>query len=176
MKRHLLTILCGFITLLTLNACATLNGYDDIYYSQQYDEGVVVRNNICYVYYSNPSTAFLNSLYLNNGSFYYLNYGRYIPVIFPRWNVWSSHRYFYRYDNGWRWRDRERGYNHNEWRRTQPWFNHKQPNIRNTPQRFNNGKFTTRNGQRMQPNRSFGNGVRQSPNKPNNNGRFGGRR
>lgn len=194
MKRILLVlaIICS------LSSCVTTSTIDTSYEPYDVENNVVINDNVCYVYYTNPSTLFLNSLHIVDGAYYYWYTDRYIPVVFPRWEVWSPHRYFYYDRNRWVWRDRFH-YDHNRYRREHHWVDYrKQPHrmIPNTvgysPSIFNNGRPQQRFGKQIdrpmnkggrsritQPNISFGNGSRSSfqpQERGNGSGHFGGRR
>lgn len=126
MKKFTLLLICGIMSLMLCTSCiASARAYD-------YDEieNVVVADEVCYVYYTNPTTLFLNSLHIINGAYYYWHTNRYIPVVFPCWEVWSPHRFFYYDKNHWAWRDRYHGYNHLEYRRGQCWVDYRRSNIR----------------------------------------------
>lgn len=142
----MVTMLFTFTSCVTSAMAYGINGYDN---------DVVVVDNVCYVYYTNPTTAFLNTLHIIDGSYYYWYSNRYVPVIFPRWEVWSPHRFFYYKRGSWMWRNRHQNYNHFEYRRTQHWVDHRRPSVRphqSTPH-FNN---------RYVPNKSNGSGFRPS--------------
>ena len=132
MKKLFTISLFCVVALATFTSCATASvAYDEIYSPHYYDdENIVVVDNICYVYYENPTTVFLNTLYLIDGAYYYWYFDRYIPVIFPRWYAWSPHRYFYFHENRWMWRDRIH-YNHADYRRTHHWKDYRIPSNRN---------------------------------------------
>ena len=68
---------------------------------------------------------FLNSLYVNDGRYYYRYADRYVRVVFPNWTDWSQDRYFYYERNRWQWRDRY-NYNNNNYRRDEPWSYYRQ--------------------------------------------------
>lgn len=122
-------ILVMLVTMFTLTSCATsamayeTNGY--------YDDNVVVVDNVCYAYYSNPTTVFLNTLHIIDGAYYYWHSNKYIPVVFPYWEVWSPHRFFYYDRNRWVWRDRYH-YNHAQYRRDNHWVDYRKPHHPNT--------------------------------------------
>lgn len=99
-------IMSLFLIVCTFMSCIATNFVDSTYDTYNDENNVVINENVCYVYYANPTVEFLNTLHIVNGSYYYWSSNRYIPVVFPRWNSWSPNRYFY-YDKGkWLWRDR----------------------------------------------------------------------
>lgn len=196
MKRILfvLAIICS------LSSCVTTSAIDTSYEPYNVENNVVVNDNVCYVYYTNPTTLFLNTLHIVDGAYYYWYVNRYIPVVFPRWEVWSPYRFFYYDRNHWVWRDRFH-YDHNRYRREQHWMDYRKPshrmipnNPRQRPNTHNNNKrpntrvgtqnrrtMNTNNGIRpRQTNRSFGDGARRptmNASQRNNSGsHFGGRR
>lgn len=194
MKRILLVlaIICS------LSSCVATSAIDTSYTPYDVENNIVVNDNICYVYYTHPSTLFLNSLHIVDGAYYYWYSDRYIPVVFPRWEVWSPHRFFYYDRNRWAWRDRFQ-YDHNRYRREHHWVDYRRqphrmiPNtVRRVPNTFNNSRPQQRFGRPSdrpqnninrnhisQPNRSFGNDSRPSfhPSQRGiGSGHFGGRR
>lgn len=107
------------------------------------DENVIVVGDTCYVYYSEPTTAFLNTLHIIDGAYFYWYADRYVPVVFPLWRNWSPYRYFYYEHNRWLWRDRI-SYNHWRYRRTHPWIDYRKPNrprITHAPKHINHGNI-----------------------------------
>lgn len=169
-------------------SCITTSGLNELYTSYDVENDIVVSDDVCYVYYTNPTTSFLNTLHIVNGAYYYWYVDRYIPVVFPRWNAWSPNRFFYYDRNRWLWRDRFH-YDHNKYRREHRWGNFRKPFNRTTQPRINrtNNKPpkqisspTNRTIRRVTPpnnrpnssfgaRRSFNNGSRSS-------GSFGSRR
>lgn len=151
MRKFIFGFIVCMISFICLSSCVTTaRTYDYDYHPYNEDENVVVIGETCYVYYTNPTTLFLNSLHVANGMYFYKHINRYLPVVFPYWEVWSPHRYFYYDRNHWAWRDRHSGYNHLEYRRSQHWVDHRKPHP---------------NNHQIQPKRD----VR--PNKPNHNNR-----
>ena len=200
MKRILLALAIIF----SLSSCVTTSTIDTSYEPYDVENNVIVNDDICYVYYTNPSTLFLNTLYIVDGSYYYWHVDKYIPVVFPRWEAWSPHRYFYYDKNRWAWRDRYH-YDHNRYRREHHWIDYRKPSHRmfpnkprqhpNTINNNNNNNrrsttiFGTHNRRQTvnnsrfrptRPNRSFGNRTRRptmnSSSRINSGGHFGGRR
>lgn len=169
-------------------SCITTSGLDELYTPYDVENEIVVSDDVCYVYYTNPTTSFLNTLHIVNGAYYYWYVDRYIPVVFPRWNAWSPNRFFYYDRNRWLWRDRFH-YDHNKYRREHRWGNFRKSFNRTTQPRINrtNNKPpkqisspTNRTIRRVTPpnnrpnicfgaRRSFNNGSRSS-------GSFGSRR
>lgn len=128
MRKLLLAMVVCLFSLTCFSSCVTTaHAYDYDYHPYNESENVVVVDEICYVYYTNPTTLFLNSLHIIDGAYYYWHTNRYIPVVFPYWEVWSPHRFFYYDRNHWTWRDRHHGYNHLEYRRSQHWVDHRKP-------------------------------------------------
>ena len=123
--------ICLF-TLTCFSSCVTTKAVDISYHPYDLEKNLVVENNICYVYYTNPTTLFLNSLYVIDGAYYYWHIDKYIPVVFPCWEVWSPYRFFYYDKNRWMWRDRYR-YNHMEYRKNQHWRDYRRPNMQPRP-------------------------------------------
>lgn len=124
MKKLFLLFITLTVVIFPFSSCANAQVYGSQEEIHQFNNDVVVVNGVCYVYYSNPTTLFLNSLHITNGAYYYYHRGSYIPVIFPNWEVWSPHRFFYYNVDQWCWRDRY-VYNHNEYRRKQCWIDHR---------------------------------------------------
>lgn len=178
MRKLFIAIFICFICVNCFTSCAVAGEVDGVYYTSTYNgvENVVVKDGICYVYYSNPSTVFLNTLHVIDGRYYYTYSGSYIPVVFPYWDAWSPHRYFYYDCNRWAWRDRIH-YNHAEYRRSH-WGNYRRPMP--SPNRFvpNSGGFRQHNvrPQVCPPRRNVPNSG--NFNRPNghNGRRFGGGR
>ena len=125
--------ICLF-TLTCFSSCVTTKAVDISYHPYDLENNLVVENDICYVYYTNPTTLFLNTLCVIDGAYYYWHIDKYIPVVFPCWEVWSPYRFFYYDKNRWMWRDRYR-YNHIEYRKTQHWRDYRRPNIQPRPNR-----------------------------------------
>lgn len=128
MKKLFMILFLCVVVMTTCTSCVTTAvAYDDVYSrSDCRDDNVVVVDNVCYVYYENPTTAFLNTLYLIDGAYYYWYLDRYIPVVFPYWYAWSPHRFFYYHNNRWLWRDKIH-YNHADYRRTHQWKDYRKP-------------------------------------------------
>lgn len=120
------------LTVTCFSSCVTTKAVDISYHPYDLERNLVVENDICYVYYTNPTTLFLNSLYVIDGAYYYWYIDKYIPVVFPCWEVWSPYRFFYYNKNRWMWRDRYR-YNHMEYRKNQHWRDYRRPNIQPRP-------------------------------------------
>ena len=118
--------ICLF-TLTCFSSCVTTKAVDISYHPYDLENNLVVENDICYVYYTNPTTLFLNTLYVIDGTYYYWHIDKYIPVVFPCWEAWSPYRFFYYDRNRWRWRDRYH-YNHMEYRKNQHWRDYRKPN------------------------------------------------
>ena len=117
--------ICLF-TLTCFSSCVTTKAVDISYHPYDLEKNLVVENDICYVYYRNPTTLFLNTLYVIDGAYYYWHIDKYIPVVFPCWEAWSPYRFFYYDKNRWMWRDRYR-YNHMEYRKNQHWRDYRRP-------------------------------------------------
>lgn len=116
MRKIILILLMSLILMGLCNSCL-VTGLNDFTYEQyENNEYVVVNDGVCYVYYAQPSTTFLNTLYVNDGAYYYWYVDKYIPVVFPRWKAWSPQRFFYYDRNRWMWRNR-RNYNSIDFRR-----------------------------------------------------------
>jgi hypothetical protein len=178
MKKVFLILLFSCI----LTSCITTSGFDELYAPYEVENNIVVNDDVCYVYYTNPTTSFLNTLHVVNGAYYYWYVDRYIPVVFPRWDAWRPNRFFYYDRNRWLWKDRTY-YDHNKYRREhrygdfrKPFNKIKQPRINRTnnkpPKRISSP--TTRiirrtTPQNNRPNSSFG--TRRST---NNGSRSGG--
>lgn len=120
MKKYIESFIVCITILLGLTSCIDLQAFDDIYQPYYNDNNIVIVNDVCYVYYERPTTLFLNSLYVNDGRYYYHYADRYIRVVFPNWDVWSPNRYFYYEIDRWLYRDRY-NYNNNNYRRDEPW-------------------------------------------------------
>lgn len=120
MKKYIKSFIVCMTILFGLTSCIDLHAFDDIYQPYYNDNNIVIVNDICYVYYTSPTTLFLNSLYVNDGRYYYRYGDRYIRVVFPNWTDWSQDRYFYYERNRWLYRDRY-NYNNNNYRRDEPW-------------------------------------------------------
>lgn len=127
MKKILLITLLFISGLFMLTSCISAQTYRYSYDPYDVEHNLVVMNNVCYVYYTNPTTLFLNSLRIVDGAYYYRHNNHYIPVVFPNWAIWSPHRFFYYEKNKWMWRNRF-NYNHNEYRRTHHWIDYRKPN------------------------------------------------
>ena len=147
-------ILTTAIALLALVSCIDPDLISMGNCNYRYNENIVVSGNTCYVYYSNPTASFLNTLRIINGSYHYFYNGRYIPVIFPRWRMWKPERYYY--------------YNRDRWipiersnRFPKPRFN--KPDFGRNPPVFNRNR---------KPQINFGEQNRQNP--MNNGHHFGG--
>ena len=112
MKKYIESFIVCITILLGFTSCIDLQAYDD--------NNIVIVNDVCYVYYTRPTTLFLNSLYVIDGAYYYRYTDRYIRVVFPNWNVWTPNRYFYYERDRWLYRDRY-NYNNNNYRRDEPW-------------------------------------------------------
>lgn len=111
MKKILLLFTLIVTISLSCISCTTSAYATNDVYRYSVNDDVVVVGDTCYVYYTNPSTTFLNTLHVIDGAYFYWHLGRYIHVVFPYWETWSPYRYFY-YSNGiwsWRWRN---GFNH----------------------------------------------------------------
>lgn len=160
-------------------------------YSYGNENDIVVVGDTCYVYYRNPTNEFLNTLHVVDGYYFYWAVDRYIPVIFPYWNVWSPYRHFYYNSNRWMWRDRFH-YNHFNYRMNHRWMDYRKPpqhRYNRPPMRPNNnhniGGFPPQ--RKVAPPRNNGNFNRGGfNNRPQtrgsstrvtvNRGHFGGRR
>lgn len=177
MKKFFIALMICFASICTFSSCDTITyaastsyGYDD------YVDNVVIRNNVCYVYYENPTITFLNTLKIIDGYYYYWYTDRYIPVYFPRWYSWSPYRHFYYNGGRVMWRDRIH-YNHDAFRRDYRYPDYRQyPNSRypkyNSPTDvMNMRKVGKPQNQQNRMGGSFGN-MRKTP----NNNHFGGRR
>lgn len=132
MRKLLTTIAVCLFTVTCFSSCVTTKAVDISYHPYDLERNLVVENDICYVYYTNPTTLFLNSLYVIDGAYYYWYIDKYIPVVFPCWEVWSPYRFFYYNKNRWMWRDRYR-YNHIEYRKNQHWRDYRRPSIQPRP-------------------------------------------
>ena len=132
MRKLLTTMAICLFTVTCLSSCVTTQAMDISYHPYDLERNLVVENNVCYVYYRNPTTLFLNSLHVIDGAYYYWYIDKYIPVLFPYWEVWSPHRFFYYDRNRWMWRDRYR-YSHIEYRKNQHWRDYRRPNIQSRP-------------------------------------------
>ena len=132
MRKLLTTIAVCLFTVTCFSSCVTTKAVDISYHPYDLENNLVVENDICYVYYTNPTTLFLNSLYVIDGAYYYWHIDKYIPVVFPCWEVWSPYRFFYYDKNKWMWRDRYR-YNHIEYRKNQHWRDYRRPSIQSRP-------------------------------------------
>lgn len=132
MRKLLTTMAICLFTVTCFSSCVTTKAVDISYHPYDLERNLVVENDICYVYYTNPTTLFLNSLYVIDGAYYYWHIDKYIPVVFPCWEVWSPYRFFYYDKNRWMWRDRYR-YNHMEYRKNQHWRDYRRPNIQPRP-------------------------------------------
>lgn len=127
MKKYILFIaMCLSLTLTFASCVTTASAYTQSYYD---DDEIVIVDGTCYVYYTNPTTAFLNTLRIVDGSYFYVYNGGYLPVVFPRWEVWSPYRYFYYHQNRWYWRDRHH-YDHYAYRKNTHWTDYRKPKIR----------------------------------------------
>lgn len=146
-------ILATAITLLALVSCIGTDLISAGNGNYGYNDNIVVSGNTCYVYYSNPTASFLNTLRIINGSYHYYYGGRYIPVVFPRWRMWKPERYYYNRD---RWIPRDRPE-----RFPKPRFN--KPDFGRKPPVFNRDR---------KPQINFGGRDRQKP--MNNDHYFGG--
>lgn len=144
MKRTIPYILVIF-SLFGLTSCFS---YETMFplQNEYYGENIVVRDNICYVYYTNPTQSFLNTLRIIDGSYHYYYHGKYLPVEFPRWNMWKPNRFYYYKDNRLMWRERMR-------------INYRQNN--NIPMRRDNvpnkPKMDNNKGNAPQPQNKFNN-------------------
>lgn len=172
MKKIVLFIALFATVIFTCTSCVTAQTFDTTYHPYDLEDNLVIENDVCYVYYTNPTTLFLNSLHIIDGAYYYWNVNKYIPVIFPKWEVWSPHRYFYYDRNRWLWRDRYH-YNHEQYRRNQHWIDHRKPhhpNVSPTPhkprphQHFNNRHQP--NNMRSVPNRNSSSRVHNGSMRP----------
>lgn len=184
MKKIILFIAVIATVMFTCVSCVTAQAFDTTYHPYDLENNLVVENDICYVYYTNPTTLFLNTLHIIDGAYYYWCVNKYIPVIFPNWSVWSPHRYFYYDRNRWAWRDRYH-YNHEEYRRNQHWIDYRKPHHSNVSpsshKQHPNQHFDNRHQPNVQ-NRNFDNrhqpnGMHMSPNRNSssrvNGGGFG---
>lgn len=120
MKMYIKSFIVYITILFGLTSCIDLQAFNDIYQPYYNDNNIVIVNDVCYVYYERPTTLFLNSLYVNDGRYYYRYADRYVRVVFPNWTDWTQDRYFYYERNRWQWRDRY-NYNNNNYRRDEPW-------------------------------------------------------
>lgn len=132
MRKLLTTMAICLLTVTCFSSCVTTKAVDISYHPYDLERNLVVENDICYVYYTNPTTLFLNSLYVIDGAYYYWYIDKYIPVVFPCWEVWSPYRFFYYDKNRWMWRDRCR-YNHMEYRKNQHWRDYRKLSIQPRP-------------------------------------------
>lgn len=117
MKKYIESFIVCITILLGFTSCIDLQAYDD--------NNIVIVNDVCYIYYTRPTTLFLNSLYVIDGAYYYRYTDRYIRVVFPNWNVWTPNRYFYYERNRWLYRERY-NYSNNNYRRDEPWSYYRQ--------------------------------------------------
>ncbi len=124
MKKYINSFIVCLIILFSCVSCIDLQAYDDTYRPYYNDNNVVVVGNTCYVYYTRPTTSFLNSLYVIDGTYYYRYTDRYIRVIFPNWRDWSTDRYFYYERDRWLWRNR---YNDNSYSNQRHFFYRRTP-------------------------------------------------
>lgn len=123
MKKILLSLALAITVLGCFSSCITT--------AQAYsNDSVIVEGDTCYVYYNNPSNSFLNTLHVVDGAYFYWYINRYIPVVFPYWDVWSPYRYFYYDMNRWKWRDRYHNYNHFDYRRFHYWRDYRHHRLR----------------------------------------------
>lgn len=149
MRKLLIAVVVCLFSIICFSSCVTTaHAYG--YHTNNESENVVVVNDTCYVYYTNPTTAFLNTLHIIDGAYFYWHMGRYINVVFPYWSVWSPYRYFYFENNVWNWRWRN-GYNHihhdyyrqhyrwNDYRHHRPYHYNHRPNIHTQPHQPNIG-------------------------------------
>ena len=130
MKTYIKSFIVYITILFGLTSCIDLQAYDDIYQPYYNDNNIVIVNDVCYVYYTSPTTLFLNSLYVIDGTYYYRYADRYIRVAFPNWNVWSPNRYFYYERDRWLLRDRY-NYNNNNYRKDEPWSYYRRQRAQN---------------------------------------------
>ena len=158
MKKTILFLLVLGLIIANCTSCVTARAYDDTYYPINQEENITVVDDVCYVYYTNPTTLFLNTLHIIDGAYYYWYVDKYIPVIFPRWSVWSPHRFFYYDRNHWSWRDRHPNYNHSEYRRTHKWNDYRKQQFKphnNYPQVRKNTFIPNRTHTQTAPSRGF---------------------
>lgn len=127
MKKYIESFIVCMTILFGLTSCIDLQAYDDTYRPYYNDNNVVVVGNTCYVYYDQPTTLFLNSLYVIDGSYYYRYSDRYVRVVFPNWREWSPNRYFYYERDRWLWKWRS-NYNYNGYNNHSPRFYRGTPN------------------------------------------------
>lgn len=128
MKKILLIVALIATFSLSCMSCSTSTYATNDVYQYQVDDNVVVVGDTCYVYYTNPTTTFLNTLYIIDGAYYYYHLGRYIHVVFPYWETWSPYRYFY-YNNGiwsWRWRSGYSYMHHYNYHHYNRWVDYRQ--------------------------------------------------
>lgn len=127
MKKYIESFIVCMTILFGFTSCIDLQAFDDIYQPYYNDNNIVIVNDVCYVYYTTPTTLFLNSLYVIDGRYYYRYTDRYIRVVFPNWREWSPNRYFYYKRDRWLWKLRS-NYNYNDYNNQLPRFYRGTPN------------------------------------------------
>lgn len=169
MKKFFISLFVCISSICFLGSCDTMT------YASSYrdNEDIIIRNGICYVYYENPSTTFLNTLRINDGSYYYWYANQYIPVYFPRWYDWSPYRSFYFNGNRWLWRDRI-GYNHDAFRKKYVYPDFRQYPYKRTPNHSMNSMRRRNVSIPTPPQKRIGGNFGNMRKTPNNN--FGRRR
>ena len=172
MKKFIISFIVCLSSIFLLGSCDTMTYATSTSYG--YSDDIIVRNGVCYIYYENPTTTFLNTLHIIDGSYYYWHSDRYIPVYFPRWHDWSPYRHSYFNGNRWLWKDRV-VYNHDAFRKRFAY-----PDFRRHPYKMNprptinfmrRKNISIPNPPQKRIGGSFGN-MRRIP----NNNHFGGRR